>query len=69
LNNGKFTGYGFGWSVEEDYVWHNGEWLGFRSYIAHHSGAGLNVVVLSNCKELNASSLGAEVAEIYLGND
>jgi CubicO group peptidase (beta-lactamase class C family) len=69
LNNGKFTGYGFGWSVEEDHVWHNGAWLGFRSYIAHHPNAGLNVVVLSNCKELNATSLGTEVAGIYLGND
>jgi CubicO group peptidase (beta-lactamase class C family) len=68
LNNGKFTDYGFGWFVEADYVWHNGEWLGFRSYIAHHPKAGLNVVVLSNCKELNASSLGAEVAEIYQGD-
>ena len=69
LNNKERSIYGFGWFVEKDYVWHNGEWLGFRSYIAHHPQAGLNVVVLSNCKELNASSLGAEVAGIYLGDD
>jgi CubicO group peptidase (beta-lactamase class C family) len=69
LNNGRFTGYGFGWFLQGEYAWHNGEWLGFRTYIAHHPKARLNVVVLSNCKELNASSLGAEVAEIYMGDD
>jgi CubicO group peptidase (beta-lactamase class C family) len=69
LNNGKFTGYGFGWCVSDDFVWHNALWLGFRTYIAHHPNAGLNVVVHSNCKELNATTLGADVAEIYLGDE
>jgi hypothetical protein len=31
LNSGRFTGHDFGWSVEADYVWHNGQWLGFRT--------------------------------------
>jgi CubicO group peptidase (beta-lactamase class C family) len=68
MNNGKFTDYGFGWILSDNFVWHDGEWLGFRSYVAHHPQAHLGIVILSNCKELNASSLGHEVAEICLGD-
>jgi CubicO group peptidase (beta-lactamase class C family) len=69
LNDGTYTSYGFGWEIAQDYAWHDGAWLGFRSYIAHHPTAELNVVILSNCAELDAPSLGADVAEIYLGNE
>jgi len=69
LNNGKYTGYGLGWFVASNYLWHDGAFLGFRAYIAHHPGDRFNVVILTNCKELNAPALGADVASIYLNDD
>jgi CubicO group peptidase (beta-lactamase class C family) len=66
LNDGTRTGYGFGWIVEPDYVWHNGEFLGFRTYLARHRSLRFTVLVLANCKELNADALGDDIASIYL---
>lgn len=66
LNDGFHTDYGFGWVIEQDYVWHNGEFLGFQTYLARHRSLRFTVVVLANCKELDASDVGAQIASIYL---
>ena len=53
LNNGKETGYGFGWVVENTkdrglVVSHGGSWVGFRTAIERKVGRKLTVIVLSN---------------------
>jgi len=65
-NKGEDIRYGFGWDVRPDYVCHDGAWLGFRTYIFHHLARNLSVVVLANCAELNAASLGMDVAALYV---
>ena len=66
LNDGTATDYGFGWFVEPDYVWHDGEFLGFRTYLARHRSLRFTVLVLANCHELDAAAIGADIASIYL---
>jgi CubicO group peptidase (beta-lactamase class C family) len=70
LNSGEPTDYGFGWVLgrrrNERVIWHNGEWIGFRTYIARYPGRALTVVVLANCRETDADDLGAKVADVYL---
>jgi CubicO group peptidase (beta-lactamase class C family) len=49
LNNGKKTGYGFGWEIEPpNVVDHFGEWEGFTSYIRRDLDMHTLLVVLSN---------------------
>jgi CubicO group peptidase (beta-lactamase class C family) len=63
---GALDKYGFGWIVERDYVWHNGAWTGVNTYIRHDVCRNFSIVVLANCKELSADSMGSLIADIYL---
>jgi CubicO group peptidase (beta-lactamase class C family) len=66
LNDGSATDYGFGWVIEPDYVWHDGEFLGFHTYLARHRSLRFTVLVLANCEDLDAPAIGADIASIYL---
>jgi hypothetical protein len=50
--------------VERDHVWHNGSYIGFETCIIRYPSR-LTVVVLSNCAEINATSMAYDVARIY----
>ena len=66
LKCGTTTHYGFGWSVGPDFVSHSGAWLGYRTCIIRYLDQRLTVIVLANCAELNAASMAADIAELYL---
>jgi CubicO group peptidase (beta-lactamase class C family) len=66
LSDGASITYGYGWNVAREDVWHNGWWLGFRTYIIRNLASNLTVVVLSNCAEFNADRVGDAVARLYL---
>jgi len=66
LSDGASIPYGYGWNVEREDIWHNGAWLGFRTYIIRYPVSNLTVVVLSNCAEFNADRVGDAVATLYL---
>jgi CubicO group peptidase (beta-lactamase class C family) len=66
LNDGTPIDSGYGWFIGEEFVDHDGAWLGFRTYIRRYRSRRLTVLVLANCAQLNAACLGNDIAEILL---
>lgn len=73
LDDGKKTGYGYGWSVGKDgnrrLVDHDGEWAGTNTYILRYLDGGLTVIVLSNVDNFGADKLGDRIAALWLRRD
>jgi CubicO group peptidase (beta-lactamase class C family) len=69
LNDGSPTDCGYGWFVGPGYVDHSGEWAGFRTYIRRYPGRRFTVIVLANCREIDAAQAGADIARLYLETD
>jgi CubicO group peptidase (beta-lactamase class C family) len=59
------TDYGFGWFIQENSVWHNGMWAGYRSIIVRYPRDSYTVVVLSNLATTDSSSIFRKVDETY----
>lgn len=72
LNNGKKTGYGFGWgtgrSKGHPYVDHSGRWAGTSTYILHFLDSGISLIVLSNNEDFGAGEIGAKLAAQILND-
>jgi CubicO group peptidase (beta-lactamase class C family) len=68
-NDGQSTGYGFGWYVGEDngarYVEHDGEWIGFHSYICRYLDEPFSIFILSNHPEIDLNEVANVAAEAY----
>jgi len=70
LNNGKPTGYGFGWFLSplngHKRIWHSGSTDGFAASNQRFPDDGLEIVVLCNSGEDGVANIVAsQVAEIY----
>jgi CubicO group peptidase (beta-lactamase class C family) len=67
-NDGKTTGYGFGWyiGVHEGmrYADHDGDWIGYYSYICRYLDQPLSIFVLSNHPEINLTEVANVATEI-----
>lgn len=72
LNNGKETGYGFGWEVGKErghkIVEHDGSWDGTSTYIRRDLETGITVIVLSNRGDFNVRGLGHAIAATLRGS-
>lgn len=72
LNNGKTSGYGFGWAVRRflglDALVHGGSWLGFRTSIVRIPSQHFTVVVLANLAQIDAGDFAAKISKIYLAD-
>ncbi len=72
LNDGKETGYGFGWGIGKfgglDVVAHSGGWAGFRTDIMRFPQERFTVVVLSNWAHFRPADIARMVARIYLAD-
>ncbi len=70
LNDGKDTGYGFGWVVRKIdgklVVSHSGGTAGFTSNVVRHVDAKLTVVVLQNVQNGGAVKLSNDIAAWFL---
>jgi CubicO group peptidase (beta-lactamase class C family) len=70
LEDGKPTGYGFGWMIagdgDEKVVRHSGSWSGTNTYFSRRLASGLSVIVLSNHEKVGADKLGAQVEKLFL---
>lgn len=68
-NDGEATGYGFGWYVGEDegarYIEHDGEWVGFHSYICRYLDEPFSVFVLSNHPEMDLNAVANVACQTY----
>jgi CubicO group peptidase (beta-lactamase class C family) len=58
--------YGFGWLIEPNYEWHNGQYCGFNTYIARHRSRRLAIIVLANNADQNTTDIGAKLSEIFM---
>jgi CubicO group peptidase (beta-lactamase class C family) len=71
LDSGRAHPYGFGWVIERregrPYIWHNGSWAGYRTFLGRWPEDKLTVVVLSNNDGLSPDRLGEQIAALYLG--
>ncbi|HVV02540.1 MAG TPA: serine hydrolase domain-containing protein [Verrucomicrobiae bacterium] len=69
LNNGKETGYGFGWFIStvegHKNLGHGGSTSGFSATIQRFPDDHLAVIILSNTDEEIATTLGKKVATLY----
>ena len=65
LNDGSETRTGFGWFVGPDFVDHAGGWAGFNTYICRYRSRRFTIVVLANCKDIDAATVGQRIADIY----
>jgi N-acyl-D-aspartate/D-glutamate deacylase/CubicO group peptidase (beta-lactamase class C family) len=56
LKNGKSTGYGFGWGVDESgkKLSHTGGWVGFRTIIVRYTDKNQTLIVLDNSGQMHA---------------
>lgn len=66
LNNGKATGYGFGWFVFPTWLMHDGAWLGYRTCILRIPFKQFTVVVLSNVAQCDPGTIADRIRKIYL---
>jgi D-alanyl-D-alanine carboxypeptidase len=70
LADGKPTGYGFGWRMENagetGFLSHGGGIAGFNTYIARFPNDNLSVVVLANTNTRLAQELTMDIAGLYL---
>lgn len=60
------VGYGYGWRITGETVWHSGETLGFRNVIVRWPQRRLTVVMLTNRNDPEPYRTALEIAGLYL---
>jgi CubicO group peptidase (beta-lactamase class C family) len=60
------TGYGFGWRIGDDTVWHSGESMGFRNIIVRWPKQHFSVIILSNRNEFMPYPLALTIGELMM---
>jgi len=68
-NDGKPTGCGFGWYLGSDeggrFADHQGEWIGYYSYIARYLDRPLSMFILSNHPRIDLAEVATAASAIY----
>lgn len=59
-------GYGYGWRIHGEVLWHSGETMGFRNVIVRWPQRHFTVVVLSNRNDPEPYRLALKIADLYL---
>jgi CubicO group peptidase (beta-lactamase class C family) len=59
-------GYGYGWRIHGDVLWHSGETIGGRNVIVRWPKRHFTVVVLTNRNDPEPYRLALKIAELYL---
>lgn len=59
-------GYGYGWRIHGEVVWHSGETIGFRNVIVRWPQRHLTVILLTNRNDPEPYRLALKIAESYL---
>lgn len=62
------AGYGFGWRITGDSLWHSGETIGFRNVIVRYPKRRLTVVLLSNRNDPEPYQTALAIAELFTGD-
>jgi CubicO group peptidase (beta-lactamase class C family) len=68
-NDGELTNYGFGWYIGEyegvRYIDHDGDWIGFHSYICRYLDRPLSIFILSNHPDLDLVEVANLATAVY----
>ena len=59
------AGYGFGWRITGDTLWHSGETIGFRNVIVRWPARRLTVIVLTNRDAPEPYALALQVGRLF----
>ncbi len=65
-NEPDVDGYGYGWRIHGEVLWHSGESIGFRNVIVRWPQRHLTVIVLSNRNDPEPYRLALKIADLYL---
>ncbi|BAV96113.1 serine hydrolase domain-containing protein [Lysobacter enzymogenes] len=60
------VGYGYGWRITGETLWHSGESMGFRNVIVRWPQRRLTVVVLSNRNDPEPYRMALKIRDLYL---
>jgi CubicO group peptidase (beta-lactamase class C family) len=60
------AGYGFGWRITGDTLWHSGETIGFRNVIVRWPGRHLTVVLLSNRNDPEPYRTALAIGQMFI---
>lgn len=60
------VGYGYGWRITGETLWHSGESIGFRNVIVRWPQRRLTVVVLSNRNDPEPYRMALKIGDLYL---
>lgn len=63
LKNGKTAEYGFGWMITPFGMWHNGSWLGARTFIVRNTKLKTCMVILDNSSNVFFDKIIAALSE------
>jgi CubicO group peptidase (beta-lactamase class C family) len=66
LNDGTKSDYGFGWVVERKGHWHNGAWLGAKTFIARYPESRCCLVVLDNSSNPRGDKIVGHLVEALM---
>ena len=70
LTSGKTYPYGFGWGIDEERGqlrhYHEGAWVGVRTYISRYIADELTVIVLANLADANPESFVNGIAALFI---
>lgn len=66
LQDGKKSNYGFGWVLTKNGMWHNGAWLGARTFIQRDTIQKTCMVVLDNSTNIFMENILKELGKIEL---
>ena len=61
-------GYGYGWRIHGEMLWHSGETIGFRNVIARWPRRHLTVIVLTNRNDPEPYATARAIADLFLGS-
>lgn len=61
-------GYGYGWRIHGEVLWHSGETMGFRNVIVRWPQRHFTVIVLSNRNDPEPYRLALKIADLYLAD-
>ena len=64
LANGKTSNYGFGWILQGDVVWHNGGWLGARTFFSRNTKNKTCLVLLDNSANASSGAILKELSKL-----
>ena len=69
LLDGSYSNYGFGWVIEDEFVWHNGKWLANNTLVIKSIKDNKTLIVLDNSTNNRFEKISKILIQTILKND